>query len=199
MTVFEGFLREIDQRWQRPQSQTDKVRLRVIGSAALMLRTDYERGTKDSDILETAHLTEDIKGRLLNLAGQSTILHTRHKVYLDIVQNGLPFLPQVPLCHPLVNLNPFLQHFEVEVLDIVDVVVSKLKRFSSNDVNDIMAMVDKDLVKHAQLIERFQDAVDAYSMDARAGDLPKYVRNLNRVERDFLMVQETKIELPEWV
>ena len=35
-----------------------KVRLRVIGSSALMLQTDYARGTKDSDVLETADLTE---------------------------------------------------------------------------------------------------------------------------------------------
>lgn len=199
MPVFENFLKEIDRRWQRLESQTEKIRLRVIGSAALMLQTDYVRGTKDSDVLETAHLTEDIKGRLIKLAGPGTTLHERHRVYLDIVNGGLPFLPQAPLCHPLVDLNQSLQHFEVEVLDIVDVVVSKLKRFIANDVSDIRAMVDKGLVDHARLIARFNAAVDAYSMDARAGDLPKYVRNLNRVERDFLFVPETTIELPEWV
>lgn len=199
MPVFESFLQEIDRRWERPDSQVGKIRLRVIGSAALMLQTNYQRGTKDSDVLETAHITEDIKGRLFKLAGQGTELHTRHKVYLDIVWGGLPFLPQSPVCHLLVELNQSLQHFEVEVLDIVDVVVSKLKRFSANDISDIRAMVDKGLVGHSMLIERFAAAVDFYSMDARAGDLPKYVQNLNRIERDCFFVPETTIELPEWI
>ena len=34
-----------------------------------MLQTGYERGTKDSDVLESVSLTEDIKLRLLGLAG----------------------------------------------------------------------------------------------------------------------------------
>jgi hypothetical protein len=197
--VFESFFQEIDRRWQRTESPQDKIRLRLIGSAALMLQTDYERGTKDSDVLETAQLTEGLQARLLELAGKGTDLHVRHKIYLDIVQGSLPFLPQVPLCHPLSALNQSLQHFEVEVLDIVDVVVSKLKRFNPNDVSDIHAMVDRDLVDHGRLIQRFEAAADAYSMDARASDLPKYVKNLNRVERDSFGVPETPIELPAWI
>jgi hypothetical protein len=41
-----------------------------------------------------------------------------------------------------------LAHFRIEVLDVVDVVVSKLKRFHANDLRDIEAMVDRDLVPH---------------------------------------------------
>ena len=51
-------------------------------------------------------------------------------------------------------------------------------------------------MNHRRLIERFQSAVDVYGGDARADDLPKYVRNLHRVERDHLGVPETEIELP---
>jgi hypothetical protein len=50
-----------------------------------------------------------------------------------------------------------------------------------------------------RLVERFRAAVDAFSGDARAEDLPRYVRNLHRVERDFLLVPETEIELPDWI
>lgn len=35
--------------------------------------------------------------------------------------------------------------------------------------------------------------------DARADDVPTYCANLNRVERDFLAVDETEIELPSWI
>jgi hypothetical protein len=123
------FLREIDQHWVG--TGDPKITLCVIGSAALMLQTGYERGTKDSDVLETASLTEDIKGRLLALAGKDTELHRRHNLYLDVVAQAIPFLPQVPLAHRIAELNQGLQHFELEVLDVVDVVVSKLKRFNA--------------------------------------------------------------------
>ena len=61
------------------------------------------------------------------------------------------------------------------------------------------AMTESGLVEHRRLIERFRWAVDVYGGDARADDLPKYVKNLHRVERDHLGVPETEIELPAWV
>ena len=176
-----------------------KIRLSIIGSAALMLQAPYERGTKDGDILEAANLTPEIKERLLRLAGPETTLHRKHRVYLEIVARGIPFLPQDRLFHPVEDLNRSLSHLEIEVLDVVDVVVSKLKRFSANDVSDIEAMVDLELVDHARLIERFRDAVETYAMDARAEDLPRYVRNLHRIERDCFQVGETPIQLPSWI
>ena len=101
MPLVSDFLKEIDRRWIA--TQESKIVLRIIGSSALMLQTGYERGTKDSDVLETVSLTGDIKRRLLGLAGTGTDL------------------------------------------------------------------------------------------------LPRYVRNLNRVERDYLVVDETTIDLPEWI
>jgi hypothetical protein len=61
------------------------------------------------------------------------------------VSQPLPFLPQAALYHPVVELNERLRSFQIEVLDVVDVVVSKLARFHGNDRSDISAMVDLDL------------------------------------------------------
>ncbi|MBL8635569.1 MAG: hypothetical protein JNM40_20250 [Myxococcales bacterium] len=194
---FRSFFQDIDRRWE--SAREEKLRLRVIGSAALMLQTDYVRGTKDSDILETTELAAVDKNRLLELAGAGSRVAQRHRMYLEIVSSGLPFLPLSPHWHPLPELNPLLKHLTIEVLDVVDVVVSKLKRFSASDLDDVRAMTEKGLVEHRRLIERFQSAVDVYGGDARADDLPKYVRNLHRVERDHLGVPETEIELPAWV
>ena len=129
MPPVSDFLKDIDRRWKA--TREGKILLRIIGSAALMLRTGYERGTKDSDVLETDSMTEDVKARLLELAGPGTELHRRHKLYLDVIGRGIPFLPHVPLCHRLVDLNRELTSFDFEVLDVVDVVVSKLKRAST--------------------------------------------------------------------
>jgi hypothetical protein len=194
--LVDDLFRDLDARWGTPPP--GKIRLRIIGSSALMLQTDYERGTKDSDVLETSDLTLDIKKRMLDLAGEGTELHKKHRLYIDFVSSGIPFLPQVALYHPLAPLNAVLRHFHVEVLDVVDVVVAKLKRFHAADRSDIDAMVKKGLVAHARLVARFRDAVDYFSCDARASDLPKYVASLHVVERDYLDVAETDVELPEW-
>lgn len=195
--VFEPFFRELDVAWRWPTA--DRIPLKVLGSAALMLQADYERGTRDGDVLETAQLTDEIQGHLLQLAGPGSTLDTRHRVHIDIVKAGIPFLPQAPLWHPMPELNESLQHFEIHVLDVVDVMVSKLKRFNANDVSDIEAMIELDLVAHAALLERFELAVDWFGLDARASEIPRYVKNLHRVERDLFAVEETEIELPGWI
>ena len=191
MNAAEQLFRELAEHWDGPPLPA----LRIIGSTALMLQTDWERGTKDSDLLETLDMEEQIKTRLLELAGPKSVLARRWRMYLDVVSNGVPFLPQVPTWHPT-DLDIDL---DLQVLDIVDVVVSKLKRFSAADVGDIDAMVEKGLVPHRQLIERFEDAVDFWSGDARATDLSRFVSNLNTVERDLLLVEPTPIDLPSWV
>jgi len=195
--AFEHFFKDIDAGWKWPGE--GKILLKVLGSAALMLQADYERGTKDGDVLETEQLDAETQERLVGLAGRDSVLHTRHRVYIDIVMAAIPFLPQVPLWHSMPELSASLSHFEVEVLDVVDVTVSKLKRFNANDVSDIEAMVDRGLVLHDALIERFRLSVDWFGMDARASEIPQYVKNLHRIERDIYATDETEIELPGWI
>jgi hypothetical protein len=119
-------------------------------------------------------------------------------VFLDIVRIPIPFLPQKPTFHPVPGFKNF-KNFEVKVLDIVDVVVSKLKPFRPNDRKDIEFLANKKLLPHGQLLERFRLVLDFYSMDARAGDFPKFLENLNTVEREMLFVQESQIDLPDWI
>ncbi len=197
MPDIDSFFQAIDRGWQGPRE--GRIRLRVLGSVALMLQSDYERGTNDGDILETAGVTGPIKELLLALAGKGTRLAERHGMYLDIVANGLPFLPLGPRWHARSELNETLTTFEVDVLDVVDVVVTKMKRFHAADRSDVQAMVDRELVPHDRLVARFRDAVDGFRGDARAEDLPRYVRNLHQVERDMFGVPATEIELPDWI
>lgn len=92
-----------------------------------------------------------------------------------------------------------LSSFDVSVLDVVDVVVSKLARFSADDRSDIDAMIEAGHVLHQQYPERFRDAVDERSTDARSDQLPALVERFHTVERDMFGVDETDIELPRWV
>lgn len=192
MAQFREFLTEIDARW-KPVG-TEPITLQVIGSAALMLQAEYDRGTKDGDVLESRDGPAAIKEQLLTLAGKQTKIHEQFRIYLDVVQRAILFLPQQPVFHPVTELP--LKNFNVEVLDIVDVALSKLKRFNSDDANDIRAMADMDLLDHARLVARFSAAADRFSLDARAPDVPRYLKNLHKVERDILGVTPSDIELP---
>ncbi len=194
MALIEVFLKEIDSGW-KPIGE-EPITLQIIGSAALMLQTRYERGTKDSDILESRDGSPKIKAQLLTLAGKDTDIYKRLHLYVDIVNRAILFLPQSPLFHPLPRIE--LKNFRVEVLDIVDIALSKLKRFNSDDANDIRAMADKKLIDHPRLVSRFQAAADWFSIDARAPDLARYLKNLNKVEREILAVPPSEIELPEF-
>jgi hypothetical protein len=196
VSLVEEFFQAIDRAWSGDAGA--KVRLSVIGSGALMLQVRYERGTKDSDVLETTDLSAETKARLVSIAGPGTPLHQQWKLYLDVVGNGIPFLPSGARWHPLRALNAELENIELHVLDVVDVVVSKLKRFNANDQADIDAMIQRGLVPHDELVARFCSAVDVFIYDARASDLPKYIEHLHRVERDMLDADETEIELPSW-
>lgn len=190
MTIIHDLFAEIDEQW--PGAQT---RLSLIGCGALMLQVDYERGTKDGDVFETLELSAEAKTQLVALAGPGSKLHARHKLYVDIVKNGVPFLPHVPKWNRVQKL----RKLEIVALDVVDVVVSKLKRFNANDQTDIDAMIERELVPHERLLTRFRLAVEEFAGDARAEDLPKYVENLHRIERDMLGAAETEIELPSWI
>lgn len=194
-TPIELFLQDIDARWPATES---RIPFRVLGSTALMLQTNYIRGTKDSDVLGVDPIIGQVAEALLSLAGKDTPLHREHQVYLDVVGSGVPFLPRPPKWNLVEALSGGLRSFEVLALDITDVVVSKLKRFHDNDRADIKAMIDRDLVDHARMVERFLSAADVFSMDARAQHLVRYAQNLNWVEREFLGVAETEYELPPW-
>ncbi len=149
MTVIEEFLREIDGAWG---PSTEKIGLRVIGSTALMLQTSYHRGTKDTDILETDELTDEIRTRLLELAGHETAIYKRRHIYVDVVRRAIAFRRQNTLYIPLPSLNASLRCFQVEVMSIVDVVISKLARFNPNDKLDIDAMIGLDLVTRQDVV-----------------------------------------------
>jgi hypothetical protein len=45
-------------------------------------------------------------------------------------------------------------------------------------------------------VSKISDFRESYLMDSRADDLPDYVGNLNRIERDLFGLPPTEIDLP---
>ena len=146
VSLIHDFFKDLDSSWTLIAAE--KIRLPIIGATALLLQTDYERRTKDGDVLETAAIDDELQSRLLTLAGKDSKLHKRNGIYLEVVPAGLPILPQSPHWIPIVGLTSLLTHFQIDALHVVDVVISKLKRFHANDQQDIEAMIDRSLVPH---------------------------------------------------
>jgi len=198
MTPPEALLLELDRLWKA--EDTPRIRIRILGSMALMLQTDYQRGTKDGDLLYAEPIDARVKERLLALGGQGTPLARRHRIYLDVVSRGILMLPAQPLFVPLPALSAQLTHFEVEALSVPDVVITKLKPFRPTDIADIAAMILRGHVTHDQFVTLFRSAVERFADGATGGEkLPKIVANFHQIERDQFGVEETDIELPPWV
>lgn len=196
MSDVERFLRDIDARWR--VAQDAPIALHILGASALGLQTNHLRGTKDSDILETADITNQVRDALLSLAGPQTELHRKHRMYIELVPQGLPFLPRRPTWNDIPQINQALVHFQVHALDVIDVVVSKIFRFNPDDQSDINAMINAELVPHARLIERFRDAFDGFLYDSRVQQLRACVTNLHAVERDAYGTAATEFQIPDW-
>lgn len=196
MKAVESFLVQLAEAWKPAEHKV----LSIIGSTALMLQTDYERATRDTDVLQI-EIDDPSKRRLLELGGPGTKLAKQWGIYVDVVFGGLPFLPQTPHWNHWNGcaLRGLPTTVSVRALAVVDVVVSKLKRFNANDVSDIDAMVERALAPHDKVLTRFEAAVDYWSCDARAEDLPAYVENLHAVERDLYVVPPSDIDLPNWI
>lgn len=104
MSQVEEFFRDLDRSW--PLAAGVPVTLRLLGSTALILQTNFQRGTKDGDILETDQITVEIESAILALAGRDTAFHRRHGMYLEFLGAAFPFLPFDPLWHPVVPRTP---------------------------------------------------------------------------------------------
>ena len=78
MQLLKRFLADLDARCTAlsPEPQV----LPLIGAGALMLRTRYERGTKNGDVLQTRAVDDRAKAQLLELAGPRSKLFVRHRI-----------------------------------------------------------------------------------------------------------------------
>ena len=189
-----SLLGDIRANWARTSSPT----LDILGASALVLQQRHHRTTRDADVLRTTSLDGADEAHLLELAGPGRRLAVRHGIYVEILGNGVPFLPHEPDWRSLA-FDDGHRAPSVRVLGAVDVAVSKLNRFHANDRSDIDHLIQSELVVHADFVRRFLDAVDVRSFDARADELPAIVRRFHTVERDMFGCPPTDVELPGWL
>ena len=193
MNLIEAFFRDLDARLT--PLRVPRVELHIIGSTALFLQSSYTRGTKDCDAVETYTFDATVKAELLTLGGKDKAIAQHHGIYLDFIKEVKVFLPDDPCWTPYLTLNSL----DLYTLDPTDVVVAKLIRLHRDDRRDIEAMVSRGLVNHARLVERFESAALRYGRSGQGDMIKRAIDNFHSVERDIFVVDESEIEIPDWM
>ena len=165
----------------------EDVELYLGGGAAILLAYDGELATDDMDLIgeKTGVLL-----KLSELAGEGSDIHKRTNYYVDIVPPGL--FPQdwgwrmraVPV------RAPGLGRLTLRVMEVHDLIVSKLKRFGGKDQQDIRALCARTDVDVDTLRARYREARLLRDHDERE----QMDGNFNLVEMDFLGHEPTEFE-----
>ena len=133
---WQSFLAEIDRSAAAP------IDLHCLGGFAVSVYYLLERPTGDIDVFEVN--PNEAKKWLVQLAGEGSALHRKHRVYLQVVT-----VASVPESYEdrLTQIFPELfRHLRLFVLDPYDLVLSKLTRNLDVDVEDVKHLArSKDL------------------------------------------------------
>ena len=159
----------------------------VAGAAAMLLGYEQQTFTEDVDFIgiETGLLAE-----LSEIAGEGSEIHRTTSYYLDILPPGK--FPQewgwknraIPVAVP------GLQNIELKVLELHDLVLSKLKRFSGKDREDIELLCYLGDFEIGILRERYRHARRLYDYDERE----ELDGNFRFVEEELLSIEPTTFD-----
>lgn len=180
----------------------------IIGFSALEFAGLPERGTKDVDTLKT-DVMNDPKNKsvidfLENEFGKRSPGSFRYGMYLDIVPKVIVWLPPQPQFI-------FVQKFNcltVSRLNPTDVLISKTfsnflsKANRKQDVKDIFDAFDSQIVDPKKYLERLEQALSRYEINAEAPEVhPKVLKFVEeRIIPDYIF-DETILNysLPNWM
>ena len=178
-----GFLKNIDAQAPR----TRKTLLYVGGGAALLLAYEGQLATEDVDVIG---VKEQLLKKLYQLAGKGSDIHRETGYYLDVVPPGK--FPQEWGWKGRAKADglPGVAHIEIRVLELHDLILSKLKRFAGKDQEDIKWLCDRPEFDIETLRARYRSARSAYDYDERE----KLDFNFRFVEEEFLAIEPTEFD-----
>lgn len=162
-----AFLSELDKRLSAP------VELHCLGGFVLAVLYGVPRPTGDLDFI--AAVPRDAAAAVELLAGRDSKLALKHKVYAQ--QVGVTDLPE-SYTERLVDLNLGLHNLNLKVLEVYDLVLSKLTRNSPKDREDVKYLATKLRLSFRTTMERF------------AIEMKPWIPNLDRHELTLKLWQE---------
>lgn len=143
---WKSFFTEID------DSLEEEVALHCLGGFVMSILYALDRPTADVDILPVG--SNAAIESLIGLAGQGSKLHTKHKVYLQVVG-----VAQVPDNYEdrLKEMFPgSFNHLRLLALDPYDLALSKLERNTQRDRDDVKHLARTVPFDLNELQERYQ-------------------------------------------
>jgi hypothetical protein len=155
--------------------------------AAILLAYDGQLGTEDVDLVgEKAGLLL----RRSDLAAKGSPLHRETGYCLDIVSPGL--FPQEwgwP-GRAKVALVPGVEHIELRILELHDLILSKLRRFGGKAREDIRRLCDRPEFDVETLRDRLRNARLRYDRDEQES----LDGNFHFIEREFLALDPSDFD-----
>ena len=156
-----GFLSELDEK------ATEAVDFHCLGGFVMTLAYGLARTTSDIDVLTFVPKTEALE--LIGLGQKTSILHSRHKIYLDPVTIVTP--PE-DYEQRLVEMFPgSLKNICLFALDPYDVALTKIERNSPKDREDVKYLARSTPLDSGVLIERYRKELRDYLLIPEREDL----------------------------
>ena len=177
-----SFLRKLDNLI--PDDQ--KFDLYLNEGAAILIAYDGTVATKDVDAIGRP---EGLLRLLHEHAGKDSRVHVDTGLYLDVVAAGL-FLSEhgwQGRAHPFGEAN--LERLRVYVLELHDLILSKVKRFNAKDQQDVEWLCYREELDIEILRERYRRARQLLDHDEKE----KADVNFNHIETAFLGLRPTEL------
>jgi hypothetical protein len=207
IALFEDIDRALSERFGETS-----LPFRIIGRSALEMAGLPARGTKDVDALEeylrVGSLSDErfneIESFLKDEFGKGSPGAVRHGLYLDLVAQGIPWLPQKARFIDEKKLTSIT----VSRLHPVDVCASKtfaafkLGAGRGRDSTDIIEAIDADIVDVAEYVKAMHDAMDFHKI--QSGVEVIYPKIIEFVEKEIIARHgdpsiKLGYEIPEWM
>jgi hypothetical protein len=178
-----AFLKGLEQQLESNQV----VELYVGGGAAILLAYDGKLSTVDVDFIgQNSGLLRELE----KLLGKGSKIHRETQLYLDIVPPGY-FPSDMGWRSRTVRVNlPEVPRIKLRVLEIHDLIISKLKRFSDKDRRDVRDLCTRSEVDIDTLRARYRGARLLRDHDERE----KMDLNFRVVEVEYLGREPTEFE-----
>lgn len=143
------FLTEIDEQLTAP------AQIICIGGFAITNIHGLSRSTGDLDHIQSPR---ELVADLQTIAGKGSPLHRKYDLYVDYV-GGIVTLP-LNFDERLIEVPLRFKNLRIFVVEIYDLVLSKLERNSPKDYGDVRFLAEKYTLSFSVLRKRFDDELD---------------------------------------
>jgi len=152
--IFHSFLARLDETLSEVAQQDEHLDLYQLGGAALIMHYNMQRLTRDFDVVM---MRTPLEARAVELFGKGSDAAAALGVYLELVPQGAPPLPQWFNKRSVAVPGPW-KVLRLWYPQPPDLAATKLKCYRSQDREDLKFLCDQRLVTAASLRESLESA-----------------------------------------